>query len=207
MPLLRAKINGAWVDLPMTGPTGPRGLQGVEGLGGMDFRGSSNRWGTCFPMPVVATVITTQIGYVYAMRTKIGVNCKTIAATVSTAAGTGVFRLGVYDDSAYPYPGNLLGVSGDLSAAATGQKTYAINLSAGTYYWLALHNPGPVTIAMRGTNYGNPWAPGGTASFDIGASNPCGYSQSGYSGVATPNPWPANQGTDTSQIVFYLQAT
>jgi len=203
-------VGALWIDTdeaPVTGPTGPTGPPGPPGAGGgMEFRADPNRWMTMAPMPVAASVITSAIGTLYAMRARLAVRCQALQITVSTLQATGVLRIGVYDDSAYPYPGALLAVSGDISAATTGQKTFNLvpPLEPGMY-WFVLHNPGPVTVAVRGSNYGNPWHPGGLVAFDIGASNPCGYSLAGYSSVATPNPWPVGGGVDTSYIVFYGQ--
>jgi hypothetical protein len=216
--------TGATGPQGTTGPTGPQGTTGPQGAastvpgptgpigpvgagGGMDFRVNPNRWATLTVMNVAATVITTQVGSCYSVRFYTSVSIKQVACVVSTVAATGIVRMALYaDDANAAYPGARLWLGADISCATTGVKQLAFDKTyAPGFYWLVLHNPGPVTVAMRGTNYGNPWHPGALNNFDVGTLNPCGYVLSGQAAV-TPSPWPANGGTDGSQMVFTVQA-
>lgn len=171
----------------------------------MEFRAAPGRWSTSYPMPVVASVITTASGTLYVARFRSVVSIDAIAFTVSSAAATGVIRIVIYDDAAWPYPGARVFLSADLACATTGLKQVTIpgGLPPGTY-WVGVHNPGPVNVAVRGTNYGDPWHPGQLTLTDLGAANSTAYALSGQ-GATTPTTWPAAAGIDTAVTVIQMR--
>ena len=126
----------------------------------MEFRAAPGRWSTSYPMPVVASVITTASGTLYVARFRSVVSIDAIAFTVSSAAATGVIRIVIYDDAAWPYPGARVFLSADLACATTGLKQVTIpgGLPPGTY-WVGVHNPGPVNVAAARCKLRRPVAP------------------------------------------------
>lgn len=189
--------QGAASTVP--GPTGPIGVGG-----GFEFRASPNRWAPNVPQVVGSAVATTNAGTAYAMRIRTAVNIQAIACEVSTAVATGLMKIAIYDDTGL-YPGNRLWVSADLPTTTVGLKTATISpqITPGVY-WIVVQNTGPISVAMRATNYQNPWHPGAINPTPVSTLIVSGYALTGQ-GTTPPNPWPANGGTDSINVVTVLQ--
>ena len=205
---MEGAVNASHVQTTIAaGGVGPQGPTGPIGVGGgFEFRAAPDRWSPNIPQQVGTAVATSPAGTIYAMRIRTAVPIKTIAPEVSTAAATGLLKVAVYDDSAYPYPGNRVFVSADLSTATVGLKQVTVSpqLDPGIY-WLAVQNTGPVSVSIRATNYGNPWHPGAINPSPVSTSVISGYALAGQA-ATPPSPWPANGGTDSINVVTVLQA-
>jgi hypothetical protein len=178
------------------GPTGPQGF-------GMDARPSPNRWTPHYPVPVVASVVTTQPGTIYANRFRTAVNLKTIAFYVTSGVASSILRLVIFDDTKDPYPGDRIFVSADQDGGTIGFKQITVSLTPGVY-WLAVHNAGSGAPPVRANTYNNPWAPGSSTPNDTGSTMLNGFSLTGQ-GSTTPTTWPAPTATDSGAVTFMVQ--
>lgn len=135
-----------------------------------------------------------------------------IAVYVSTAPGSGNFRLGIYKAKSNTdiYPGDLVVDSGDLSGVGTGVKIATIEqiLDTNTLYFLAILNKTGSNISITahvsanlavlwGSN--DPTSPGGSSNI--------GFVKTGVTDTSLPDPFPTGAAfdTDTTPGIIFVR--